>query len=386
MPNRKGARNAYYFFVLEKLPALKRRGLPVTGVADAIPHCSADWAMLTEEQKEKYVEMARQWKAKKSEVTLKKSLGQVAPPPPIHTQKDPVANLASPTGEHDQVVLETTFYFLNIFSHGVLPPHTNQRFLPCEIGCVKYSLKDGIIEDFHHFIDPGDASHRIPISGFEFATTEHSVLHDLYMFIQPRRNSWPPVYCKSDDQFRVNWCLKHMAREAGRVNELELLSVEDLVVELYHQKFQKEPSKTWVCNTLDASMWDYSSNTRCKWHEENDVLFCALGTCKKIAYCISNSLASMYDIPLTASHLPLRDKEFQSTVNPKTIVLDAGRFQKVRAGCAGNDRYFRSFNQDQDATSSGDHPSGVKTMCEATTRCGRGIARFLDNISKLSSS
>lgn len=48
----------------------------------------------------------------------------------------------------------------------------------------------------------------------------------------------------------------------GSVNHLQLLNVEDLVVELYYKKLQKEPSKTWVCNILDASMWDYSGNTR----------------------------------------------------------------------------------------------------------------------------
>uniref|UniRef100_A0A8D2L774 Maelstrom spermatogenic transposon silencer n=1 Tax=Varanus komodoensis TaxID=61221 RepID=A0A8D2L774_VARKO len=254
------------------------------------------------------------------------------------TGTQPVHHVVDSTILECLFVLETSFYFLNIFSHGVLPPHCNQRFLPCEIGCIKYSLKDGIIADFHHFIDPGevprgfrfhcqaagDITHKIPISGFELATANHSVvLRELYTFIQPHWGTWPPVYCKSDDHFRVNWCLNHMAREA--VNHLVLLSAEDLVVDLYYQKLQKEPSKTWVCNTLDASMWDYSVNTRCRWHEENDVLFCALATCKKIAYCISNSLANMYEIQLTSSHLPLREKDSQSTINPKMIVLDAGQ-------------------------------------------------------------
>lgn len=45
MPNRKASRNAYYFFVQEKIPELRRRGLPVARVADAIPYCSADWAV-----------------------------------------------------------------------------------------------------------------------------------------------------------------------------------------------------------------------------------------------------------------------------------------------------------------------------------------------------
>ncbi|KAJ6662745.1 hypothetical protein lerEdw1_011385 [Lerista edwardsae] len=398
MPNRKSARNAYFFFALEMLPELKRRGLNVTGVADAIPHCSSDWAMLTAEQKEKYAERAQQWKAKKSEVVAKKAASQVLASSPKQIQERvPVAHLTRTSGKSYEAVLETTFYFLNIFSHGGLPPHCHQRYLPCEIGCVRYSLKDGITAVFHHFIDPGevprgfrfhcqaasDASHRIPLSGFELATSNHSVLDELYVFIQPRWGTRPPVYCKSNDLFRVHWCLNHMAKESDTVNQLELLSVEDLVMELYHQKLQKEPSKTWLCNTLDASMWDYSSNTRCKWHEENDVLFCALATCKKIAYCISNSLANMYDIPLTESHLPLCDKDAQNMVNPKMVVLNAGRFQKGKAECTGNDRYFRSLNQDQGPIPfTGERPSGVKTVFDTSTRCGRGIARFPEGIPK----
>lgn len=48
MPNRRASRNAYYFFVQEKIPELRRRGLPVARVADAIPYCSADWAVRLE--------------------------------------------------------------------------------------------------------------------------------------------------------------------------------------------------------------------------------------------------------------------------------------------------------------------------------------------------
>uniref|UniRef100_A0A670Y2W1 Protein maelstrom homolog n=1 Tax=Pseudonaja textilis TaxID=8673 RepID=A0A670Y2W1_PSETE len=337
MASSRGSRNGYYFFTLEKLPELKQQGLAVTNVANAIPYCSDAWALLNEEQKKKYAEMARRWKATNISKAFKYTEIFCLFVLNINHIIKSIGNLVQIIFI---VVLETSFYFLNIFSHGVLPPHCNQRFLPCEIGCIKYSLKDGIIAEFHHFINPGevprgfrfhcqtagDATHKIPITGFDTATASYSVvLHDLYEFIKPQRGNWPSVYCKSDDHFRVNWCLKYMAKET--VNHLKLLNVEDLVVELYYKKLQKEPSKTWVCNTLDASMWDYSGNTRCEWHEKNDIVFCALATCKKIAYCISNSLANMYEIHLTASHLPLTEKNCKSTTNPKMIVLDAGRFQ-----------------------------------------------------------
>uniref|UniRef100_A0A663NC59 Maelstrom spermatogenic transposon silencer n=1 Tax=Athene cunicularia TaxID=194338 RepID=A0A663NC59_ATHCN len=222
-------------------------------------------------------------------------------------------------------VIADIFYFLNIYSHGKLPSYCEQRFLPCEIGCVRYSLQNGIMADFHHFIDPGDGTHRIPITGFHLSRTCYAVvLRELLEFVQPARGVWPHFYCRSDDRFRINWCLNRMA---SIESHLELLTVEDLVTELYRKKYQKEPSKTWVCKELDVFLWDFSSNTRCKWHEENDILCCALASCKKIAYCISRSLASVYGVSLTAAHLPLQDSDYGESRNTKMVILDAGRFQ-----------------------------------------------------------
>ncbi|KGL79759.1 Protein maelstrom, partial [Tinamus guttatus] len=233
-------------------------------------------------------------------------------------------------------------YFLNIYSHGELQAHCEQRFLPCEIGCVKYSLKEGIMDDFHRFIDPevpprgfryhcqmaSDNTHKIPISGFELSRACYPVvLRELLAFVQSDGGAWPRFYCRCDDRYRINWCFRRMASMSGFESHLELLNVEDLIVELYWKKYQKEPSKTWVCKELDVFLWDYSSNTRCKWHEENDILFCALASCKKIAYCISKSLASVYGVSLTAAHLPLEDYVSHDSTNAKIVVLDAGRFQ-----------------------------------------------------------
>nr|XP_005283749.1 protein maelstrom homolog isoform X1 [Chrysemys picta bellii] len=407
MPNRKGARNAYYFFVREKLPELQRRGLPVARVPDAIPLCSRDWALLTEDEKGKYTEMARKWRAENStQASMKQPPSQLSPVPaplPMQIQRHAsFPDAISLSWKNDQAVLGNIFCFLNIYSHGELPSPCEQRFLPCEIGCVKYSLQDGITADFHRFVDPGevprgfrfhcqaasDATHKIPISGFELSNAGHPVvLRELYSFVRPNRGRWPPVYCKSDDWYRVNWCLKWMAKESGIENQLELLSVENLVVELYQRKLQKEPSKTWVRNLLDVFMWDYSSNTRCKWHEENDILFCALASCKKTAYCISNTLASVYGVSLTTAHLPLQDYDSSNNINPKVVVLDAGRFQKRRTQNPGCNGYFSSPVEKQGAASSaGEHPSGVTSSCSTSIMRGRGITRLLESVSRLSKS
>ncbi|XP_061224765.1 protein maelstrom homolog isoform X2 [Neopsephotus bourkii] len=376
MPRRKGIVSPYCFFVTEQLPELQRRRLPVTCVIDAIPYCSQAWA----------------------------TCNLALPVPACPTTKMPCVTFPDASvmsWKNDQAVLVDIFYFLNIYSHGKLPSHCEQRFLPCEIGCVKYSLQDGIMADFHHFIEPevpprgfryhcqaaSDATHKIPISGFHLPRTCYAVvLWELLEFVHPARGVWPRVYCRSNDRFRISWCLNRMASITGIESHLELLDVEDLVIELHQKKYQKEPSKTWVCRELDAFLWDFSSNTRCKWHEENDILCCALASCKKIVYCISKSLASAYGVSLTAAHLPLQDLDNGESTNTKMVILDAGRFQNMKAEGPACDRHFASPSWHQEFVPSHcDSPCGVKTCSLYGTSImrGRGITQLLKSASNL---
>ncbi|XP_051497168.1 protein maelstrom homolog [Apus apus] len=408
MPHRRGSASAYYFFAREQLPELRRRGLPVSCVADAIPYCSQEWASLNEEEKMIYMEMARKWKEKKhSQKTVKEVCNLDHPVPDCLTTK--MGSVTSPpdasamSWKNDQAVIANIFYFLNIYSHGKMPSHCEQRFLPCEIGCVKYSLQDGIMDHFHHFIDPevpprgfryhcqaaSDATHKIPISGFNLSRTGYAVvLRELLEFIRPASGGRPCFYCRSNDRFQISWCLNRMASVTGIESHPEVLAVEDLVIELYRKKYQKEPSKTWVSREMDVFLWDFSSNTRCKWHEENDIVCCALASCKKIAYCISKSLANVYGVSLTAAHLPLQDSDYGESTNTKMVILDARRFQKVEAGDSGCVRRFASPSQDQEFVPSNcDSPRGVKTSLSGTSIMrGRGIIRLLRSASDLSKS
>ncbi|XP_061844666.1 protein maelstrom homolog isoform X2 [Colius striatus] len=391
MAHRRGsATSAYCLFVRDQLPELQRRGLPVTCVVDAIPYCSQEWELLTEEEKMTYTEKARKQREKrKSQKTVEKTCNLAHPVPSVTSLPDASAmswKKASATSlsdastlswKDDQAVVADIFYFLNIYSHGKLPPSCEQRFLPCEIGCVKYSLQLGIMAHFHHFIDPeepprgfryqcqaaSDATHKIPVSGFHLSRTCYTdVLQELLDFVQPAGGVWPHLYCRSADRFRVNWCLNRMASLTGIESHLELLSVEDLVAQLYQRKYQKEPSKAWVLKELDVCLWDFSINTRCKWHEENDILCCALSSCKKIAYCISKSLATVYGVSLTAAHLPLQYFDLAERANTKMMVLDPERFQKMKAEGSGLDRRFAPSSPDQEFVPSNcDSPCGTKT-------------------------
>ncbi|XP_017686298.1 PREDICTED: protein maelstrom homolog isoform X1 [Lepidothrix coronata] len=381
MSRRRGSVSPFFCFVRDQLPELRRRGLPVARVVDAIPHCRQAWASLTEEEKATYLEKARKWNGKnRSQKTEKETHNLGDPVPASLTKKIPsvtsLPDALAVSWNNDQAVVTDIFYFLDIYSHGKLPSQCELRFLPCEIGCVRYSLQDGITADFHHFIEPeapprgfryhcqaaGAETHKIPISGFHLPRTCYAVvLQELLEFAQPARGVQPRFFCRSNDRFRISWCLGRMATVAGIESPVELFAVEDLIVELYLKKYLKEPSKTWVSRKLDVCLWDFSSNTRCKWHEENDIICCALASCKKIAYCISRSLANVYGVPLTAAHLPLGVSHCDQSTSTGIVKLDAG-CQKMKAESSGYDRPFGAPGQDHEfVPSNRDSPCGVKT-------------------------
>uniref|UniRef100_A0A8C5T494 Maelstrom spermatogenic transposon silencer n=1 Tax=Malurus cyaneus samueli TaxID=2593467 RepID=A0A8C5T494_9PASS len=278
--------------------------------------------------------------------------------------------------------------------YGKLPPQCEQRFLPCEIGCVRYSLRDGIMADFHHFIDAGfvvfgfflshfppplgDQTHKIPISGFHLPRSCYEVvLRELLEFAKPASGAQPRFFCRVWSKAKCS---------ESQLLHWELLAIEDLIVELYQKKYQKEPSETWMYRKLDVCLWDFSTNTRCKWHEENDIMFCALASCKKIGYCISQSFASVYGVPLTAAHLPLQDSCDQST-NTRIVKLDGGHFQVRFFQLTPYFSFKSRFYLQTVFNLIGHSPRGVKTSpCGTSVVQGRGVTRLLRSTSDLSKS
>ncbi|CAH2218999.1 maelstrom homolog [Pelobates cultripes] len=396
MPNKKAARNAYFFFALDMIPELRRRGLEVSGVRDAIPLCSEYWALLSSEEKEKYADKARGFKnnpPKESRPNINcVNLGQQAPGKTVILRPE---DSSPDTNMNHKGLDQSVFYFLNIFSHGEMPSLCEQRFVPCEIGCVRYSLRDGIMGTFHEFIDPGElprgfryhcqlgssSTHQIPVSGFELANSDyHNLFRNLCEFVCPAFAMVPTVYCKANDAYRVKWCLQWLATKSRIDNRFEIFDVENLIVKLYGHKLGEEPSRASVSRSLEAVYWDYASNTRCKWHEESDMWCCALASCKKIAYCMSKALLSVYGIAITPAHLPSFDN---GPGNPKVVILDTVRFQKQanRDHINSTERSGPSGNLHDRTTL---EPRGLQPFNCPVGR-GRGILRLLDSINALQS-
>jgi len=53
-----------------------------------------------------------------------------------------------------QVALQT-FVFVDIQSLCRIPSKPDQKYLPCELAVVKYSISEGVLSKLHCFIKPG---------------------------------------------------------------------------------------------------------------------------------------------------------------------------------------------------------------------------------------
>ncbi|XP_051870109.1 protein maelstrom homolog [Pristis pectinata] len=229
------------------------------------------------------------------------------------------------------------------------------------MACVKYSMKKGVIDEFHCFIDPGtipcgfryrcqvssDSTHKIPLSNFELASSNYSeLLQQFFAFLKPvRSNGFLPLYCKLAECFRVNWCLNWLACKSGGSSiPVNVFELEELIVKLYEHKLKERPSKASVERMLNVMVWDYATNTRCKWHDQHDVVYCALATTKKYTYCISDSLASVYEFEITTAHIPKRELTYGTVLNPKVLVLDH-HYQQAKPTENLTRRYFHSHSE-----------------------------------------
>ena len=98
------------------------------------------------------------------------------------------------------------------------------------------------------------------------------------------------VIAQGNERKPVEYCIDWLHAHAclnipNRLHRLFFL--ETMIVELYKHKLAgtTTPSSTSsaVVEMLTTSAFDYEVQTRCQWHEEEQVRYCALGTVKRYA-------------------------------------------------------------------------------------------------------
>ncbi|XP_067677520.1 protein maelstrom homolog [Haliotis asinina] len=340
MPKKKQAHNAFYFFMKDMEPQLRREGRITNGMADVVPIAHPRWKVLPKEEKERYEQMAKEYKARMrgsvGDQYRMDNVGNI-----IAHRKDPKVEESKriKKGREEVVaswktkdVMEEQFYFINF---QVLCRTEDGDYLPCEIAVVEYNLQKGITKKLHRFIEPGriptgyrytcmtnsDETHQIPVENFELSDENYRGLWiQLENFVNPggEKPDYPPVYCLTDSFERTTYCLEWICNHTclGTVNRLRrVYDLGGLVADLYNHAGKQGISMTSITDMLTSSSWDYVSGTRCDWHEEKECNHCALAVVQRYAYAISDAMSQIYNFKLTENHLPC------STNKPSNFII-----------------------------------------------------------------
>ncbi|XP_071958708.1 protein maelstrom homolog [Antedon mediterranea] len=349
MPNKKKNKKqitGLSMFIQDIKPELQRQGHNNKRMDELVQIAHPLWKNLSADEREMYNDQAKEAKRKMRDAGGVLSGGRL----------DCVGNLMSETIDLDEIdrrnermqrcvsefwpegegVCLEIFYIITFEVLCKFPD--NQGYLPAEVAIIEYSLSAGIIRIFHRFIDPGpipmgfrflclstsDDKHQIPIENFDRAERDYRELWaDMCNFINPdKRKSLPCLYTLKENCDKVAFCVDWMARHADVPNKLDekIYQLEILYTELhYHGVRGDKPSLTCATIMFSSTSFDYESNTRCDFHEELENKHCALAVAKIHCYILSDSLATIYDFELTASHCPVRsDRSYYTYTTPSS--------------------------------------------------------------------
>ena len=293
--------------------------------------------MMTAREREPYEKMAKEEKKKnkglRPDTERLDNLGDI-----IATREDPQEMFknkrekdrrrAKATWPQGQDLIYQKFFLISFECLCELEdPEARGRhsYIPREVGMVEWSMEMGITKELHRFIDTDGIplgfrsiandfkeQHHIPIERFELDDSNwRGLWREMLNFINPNEEleEYPPVYCIMHQNKKIQSCIEWLYDKAEMdptsPNYLEdkLYVLEDMMQDIY-ENVGHRVSQTSIFDLLTTSAFDFEPTTRCKFHEEEGIAVCALGTVKRFAYSMADSLVASYDFQLTGMHVP----------------------------------------------------------------------------------
>ncbi|XP_037572826.2 protein maelstrom homolog [Dermacentor silvarum] len=325
-PKKKGP---FFFFMRDLQNERRERNQPCS--LDAVREEAGErWKTLTEEQRAQYEVMANDFKERGRGALHNKFTSDGRTIASVLKEEDEriqqrqqminsIHRYVDDIGTVDEIK-KWPFYIL---SFNILC-EANGIYYPLEIGLIEYSIEQGFIRAFHKFVDPGpiplgfasaakdhsEATHGIPITGFEEGTTDYrSVVRDLmaYLRLPIDEPNLPPLFCMQDHIPQAIGCLRWL-EERGRLNmDFPVWDILPLLRKLRNVAGE-DISHAEAENILNSALFDYEQKSLCPYHLDIDNKNCALGECRRLGYKMSNALLPAYKIDriIDYQHLPPR--------------------------------------------------------------------------------
>jgi protein maelstrom len=187
---------------------------------------------------------------------------------------------------------------------------------------VEYSIAEGVINHYHAYIKPNPApmgyrskckeeekeGHKIPYDNFEKAKPCDLVFEEITNFLHSTSDESYPLFCLNKDieetRFALNFLRDSKKGFAENFENQRVLPLESLLIYIASLK-KCEISNYSATNILTAYTYDYTPTSRCKFHEEEDVIKCAIGCSKRYSFLISDYICHLYNVKLTDNHIPM---------------------------------------------------------------------------------
>lgn len=311
-------------------------------VAAAYQAAGDSWKAMSEQEKDKYKEKAKAInegrRGRPMDITVRRGTDseQVAEQRESFVMKDVRDKWIEEfiNCSFDELIVKPIY----IISFNVMCNNADNEYIPLELGIVKFTLKEGIEDSLHMFIDAGPApdgyareakehseeTHQIPLGGFKPSdkyecVSYAKVLERIDQFVVEEKLFSPsmgsigvrPLFGTPHDQrelalIQSRSCLATIGKRAHNVDFAKGFEVLDITKLLYNIYIKvSKPTFVGLClDKMSSSSLDYTPNTRCEYHEEKDCKFCAIALSKKLAYLLSDNLLLEFEITPTKNHLP----------------------------------------------------------------------------------
>ncbi|KXJ78325.1 hypothetical protein RP20_CCG004898 [Aedes albopictus] len=325
----------YYFFMMEFKKKQEAAGhIFRGGVHEVQLRASPHWNSMTNEQKEPYQKMAqehRDWLRQNGE----KYTSQGIPLTMVEAEqkakqakgdliKNTISDMLDKAVANNELE-KLEFYFISFAYFCVTSGGT---YIPAEMGLVRYSLKDGVMDKLHMFIDPGklplgmaydakqhsESDHQLPIPPDAKGEKDNDeIILKLFSFLS-QQEKMPPLFTETNDIRMVENILKGILNQ-GSMDENTLLvcPLSELFYQLkratesFGMDIKTFPSVHIAQAIIQKDVYEYTKDISCEFHEDQgNGKYCPLSRCVRWAYIISDSCCLDLSIEMKPGrHLPM---------------------------------------------------------------------------------
>ena len=343
MEKKKSSGNGFFKFCRK----MQRETPEWAGVTppELVDLCSPLWCDLSSEDKAMFSHKRTEFLPKGGFDSMGRSLSKLAKKAEQHkleieNMKLDVKNMVDEAiGSHQ--VEDSCYYLIHT---NVFCITAEGGVVPAELSLMRISMRNGIEETFHVFLDPGaipkgyradcvenaEATHKIPLDLVYLDGNYKKILEDILEFLlTAESDGLPPLFClpkhNRQNQLVLEWLLTRYRSDLASEVNFRLYSLPVLLYELVREDNRsvsksfstfsassfdsRVPTITIAEAQLDRDNYIYIPGLSCAWHEDVETCHCTTATLHRwsfLMFALTNPLYELEVVP--GKHCPQEER------------------------------------------------------------------------------